>query len=253
MNVEPRYVRPATIGAAQTLRAELGDRAVFAGGFTALQLGWGDARPTACFIDVSTLSFGADAALDGDGKLVMAANARLQRLYRDPLVAQTLPVLTSALAALASPSVRNLATLGGNLVWGAGDLEALLAALGARVQFADGSSAPVSDRSAWPANGLLTRAEIPLPNAGSAFYEKLGHREAFSPARIVVAGCLRGDRIRAALRFAGGQVRSVAVAASDAAVAIEALVRPGDHAYLARAGRAMLAGHLESLPGARIA
>lgn len=50
-----------------------------------------------------------------DGALELGASTRLATLATDPLVRQYLPALAHAAARIASPQIRNMATLGGNL------------------------------------------------------------------------------------------------------------------------------------------
>jgi xanthine dehydrogenase YagS FAD-binding subunit len=51
-----------------------------------------------------------------DGGLRLGATVTLDRLARDPIVAQRYPALARAAGTSASPQIRNLATLGGNLL-----------------------------------------------------------------------------------------------------------------------------------------
>lgn len=240
------YLRPATAADALASMRER-QAAVFASGMTALQLVWDGETPYVPVIDVSGLDFGPDVSTEPDGQLTLSANARLQRLADDQTLGGHLPCLPRFLPFLASPGVRNLATLGGNLMWGAGDLEVLFAALDARLSFSNGETVAITDRSAFPAGELLLSATVPPARAGSVFVEKLGFRQAFSPARVVVAGRRSGPSCRLALRLAGSSVRLLDVTWADAPDRIDELLWDGDDAFLARAARNLLAGHLRHM------
>lgn len=57
----------------------------------------------------------ADIRQHSDGPLVIGALARLSALAAHPLVLQQYPILAQAIARVATPQIRNLGTLGGNL------------------------------------------------------------------------------------------------------------------------------------------
>lgn len=58
---------------------------------------------------------GLDAIQEADGTLVMGAMTRLSDLASSPVIARKANVLTEASESVASPQIRNTATLGGNL------------------------------------------------------------------------------------------------------------------------------------------
>ncbi len=51
-----------------------------------------------------------------DGKLVLGAGCTMAQVASDPLVIKHLPVVRQSLILAASPQIRNMATLGGNLL-----------------------------------------------------------------------------------------------------------------------------------------
>lgn len=95
-------------------RADTADSAYVAGGTDLLQLMQeGIAAPRA-LLDVSRVGTdGVTAELDG---IRIGAGTRLTDVIEDPIVAGRLPLVAEALAASASPQVRNMATIGGNLL-----------------------------------------------------------------------------------------------------------------------------------------
>ena len=125
---------PSSLEEALALRAEHGDDAtVLAGGtFLGILINQGFLAPTAL------LSLGAVRELGGieviDGELRLGAMATHRAVEREPAVAEGWPVLAYAFSLVASPRVRNQATVGGVLADAdyASDPPAVLAALDAR-------------------------------------------------------------------------------------------------------------------------
>jgi xanthine dehydrogenase YagS FAD-binding subunit len=65
---------------------------------------------------VTVRSLGLDDIVLRDGHLMLGAGVRMAEAARSPLVLQHAPAVAQALLASASPQVRNMATLGGNLL-----------------------------------------------------------------------------------------------------------------------------------------
>ncbi|MCX7373011.1 MAG: FAD binding domain-containing protein [Alphaproteobacteria bacterium] len=169
-------------------RAAMAAGARPAAGMTLLALEWHAAPPQGAFCDISAIT-----ALRGiapvDAGLRIGALTSLEAMRRDPSLRAGWPAITALLDRIGGLGVRAQGTLGGNLGWGAGDLAPVMLAADARVQ-----------RDA----GLIE--SVTLPRDGfTLFAEKIGHREAFSPTLITIAGAvqLAGTRI-AALRLAVG-------------------------------------------------
>jgi carbon-monoxide dehydrogenase medium subunit len=129
---EPEWMSPASLEEALALRAERGDEAtVLAGGtFLGILMNQGFLTPSVF------LSLGAVPELKRvevvDGELRLGAMVTHRRVERE---ATGWPVLARAFGLVASPRVRNVATVGGVLADAdyASDPPAMLAALGARV------------------------------------------------------------------------------------------------------------------------
>ncbi|WP_298933228.1 FAD binding domain-containing protein [uncultured Ramlibacter sp.] len=178
---------PTSGADAQARRSRLGSQGAFVGGGTALQLAWDGTPPSLTLLDVTQLPAAQGIAL-ADGGLRMGAAMRLEALRRDALVGQHAPLLTAACNAIAALPVRHLATLGGNVAWGFGDTLPVLLALGACAENVDGRCEPLQD---WleRADGTLLialRLDVAVPPRVT-FFEKVGHRAAFSPSRISIA------------------------------------------------------------------
>ncbi len=139
-----------------------------------------------------------------DGHLVIGAAVTVAEVLDDPLVARFVPVLREAAAVLASPLIRNRATVAGNLANAspAADMAPPLLVLDAEVELASREGArqvPLKDffvhvrRTVCQPHELVTAVRIPIPAPGSAatFY-KIGLRNA--DAIAVVNGAVRVDR-----------------------------------------------------------
>jgi xanthine dehydrogenase YagS FAD-binding subunit len=108
------YVRPQLLDAA--LAAGADGNAYYIGGGTNLVdlMKGGIARP-AQLVDVNHLGLDAVTELP-DGGLRIGAAARNSDVANNPVVRERYPLLSQALLAGASPQLRNMATIGGNLL-----------------------------------------------------------------------------------------------------------------------------------------
>ena len=103
----------------------------------------------------------------------------------DVLVREHAPLLSTACEALAALSVRNLATLGGNVGWGSGDALAALMALDAQAELADGTLQPLPALLALDELPLLVALHVPLgPPTRRAWFEKIGHRQSYLEVKV---------------------------------------------------------------------
>jgi xanthine dehydrogenase YagS FAD-binding subunit len=93
------------------------DRGVdyFAGGTDMMQLMKQRVRNPGQIVDLNGLPGMSDIVADPDG-LRLGALVRMSDAARHPVIVKRYPVIAEALLASASPQVRNLATLGGNLL-----------------------------------------------------------------------------------------------------------------------------------------
>jgi aerobic carbon-monoxide dehydrogenase medium subunit len=128
------WLAPSSLEEALALRAERGaDTTVVAGGsFLAILMNQGFVRPS------SLLSLGRVEELKGvgvtDGELRLGAMVSHRKVERDAVINRDWPVLARAFGLVASPRVRNQATVGGVLADAdyASDPPAVLCALNAR-------------------------------------------------------------------------------------------------------------------------
>ncbi len=108
------YTRATDIDAALRAGAESGS-AFIGGGTNLLDLIKGDVAQPARLVDVTRLPLAGITELPNGG-LSIGALARNSDTANHPLVRQRYPVLSQAFLAGASPQLRNMATVGGNLM-----------------------------------------------------------------------------------------------------------------------------------------
>ncbi|TMD31106.1 MAG: xanthine dehydrogenase family protein subunit M [Chloroflexi bacterium] len=134
----PQWLAPTSLQEALALRAQLGDEAtVVAGGtFIGILMNQKIMQPQALLSlrNVSELAF-IEASQDEGSLLRIGAMTTHRAVERSPLIRQEWPVLASTFSLVASPRVRNQATVGGVLADAdyASDPPTLLQALNARV------------------------------------------------------------------------------------------------------------------------
>lgn len=140
------------------------------------------------------------------GRATVGATATLDAFGRHPELGVLKPVIES----IASPPIRNMATVGGNLFAAQpyGDLAVALLALDAEVELANRGGtrkAPVAEilRNGIAAGEIVTAVSFDIPVAGSWFYTKAMRRKLNSAAIVTVA---------AILALVDGSVASVRIA-----------------------------------------
>jgi xanthine dehydrogenase YagS FAD-binding subunit len=111
--IELAYTR-ATDAADAIRRAEGGDAAYLGGGTNLVDLMREMVESPSALIDVTGLS--AKIEETDDGGLLIGAAARNTAVAADPAVRTRYPMLTRAIVAGASAQIRNMATVGGNLL-----------------------------------------------------------------------------------------------------------------------------------------
>ncbi len=145
-----------------------------------------------------------------DGTALVGATTTVAELGADEHLAFLRPVVE----AFASPALRNLATVGGNLFvpQPGGDLAVCLLALGAAVEIAGPGGKREADVSEVLDEGvrageLVTAVRVPIPAAGTWFYAKAMRRARSAPAIVSIA---------AVVAVADGVVRSARIALGGA-------------------------------------
>jgi carbon-monoxide dehydrogenase medium subunit len=203
---EPDWMAPASLEEALALRAEHGDEAtVLAGGtFLGILMNQGFLAPTAL------LWLGGVGELRGieakDGELRLGAMTTHRAVERSPVVRRGWPVLARAFSLVASPRVRNQATVGGVLADAdyASDPPAMLGALDARAVL----RSPRGDRAVRigelilghyetciAPDELLVEVRVP-PQPARATYRKFRSRSSEDRPCAAVAAVHDGERLR---------------------------------------------------------
>ncbi len=205
---------PATVAEALELLAELGPSAQVLAGGTDLMVRArrGTLPPTiTALVSLHRIESicGVDISVAGD-QLTLGAATTASQLIRSPLIAEHIPILAQVADHVASAQIRNLATIGGNLVNAspAGDLISPLLLLDAELELASpGRTRVVRVDEFFTGPGatvlqpgeLLTRITCPVPPADRIFrFAKAGTRPAMECSLITVglAHSLDGGLLR---------------------------------------------------------
>jgi aerobic carbon-monoxide dehydrogenase medium subunit len=203
---EPAWMAPASLAEALALRAEHGEAAtVLAGGtFLGILMNQGFLAPA------GLLSLGAVGELRGiavrGGELRLGATVTHREVERSAAVRDGWPVLAHAFSLVASPRVRNVATVGGVLADAdyASDPPAVLAALGARAVL----RSPRGERAVTVGelirgfyetciepDELLVEVRVP-PQPERAVYRKFRSRSSEDRPCVAVAAARGEDGLR---------------------------------------------------------
>jgi carbon-monoxide dehydrogenase medium subunit len=200
------WLAPASLDEALALRAERGeDATVVAGGsFLGILINQGFVQPAAL------LALRAVPELHRievrDGELSLGAMVTHRRAERDATVRDGWPVLARTFGVVASPRVRNQATVGGVLADAdyASDPPAALSALGARAVLrspAGSREVPIDElilgfyETCIADDELLTEVRVP-PAPDAAVYRKFRSRSTEDRPCVAVAAARRGTAVR---------------------------------------------------------
>jgi carbon-monoxide dehydrogenase medium subunit len=229
------YHRPATLAEACALGKKLdGEAAFLAGGTDLLPDYHREREPARVLISLGALEDLRGIRVEG-GALSIGALASIASVAASPLVRAWLPALAEAAAAIASPPVRNLATIGGNFCRAVACADAPPAAIagGALVRIAgpagertlDAERFFIGPRKTVLAPGeVLTAVVLPEqpPRSGSS-YQRFARRAGSSLAVAAVAArvVLDEDGRLADVRLVPGAVAPVPSLARRAAALLE--------------------------------
>jgi len=205
----PQWLAPTSLQEALALRAQLGDEAtVVAGGtFIGILMNQKIMQPQALLSlrNVSELAF-IEASQDEGSLLRIGAMTTHRAVERSPLIRQEWPVLASTFSLVASPRVRNQATVGGVLADAdyASDPPTLLQALNARVAVRSEKSEreiPVEEliigyyeTSLYP-DELLVEVRVPR-NRERVVYRKFRSRSSEDRPCVAVAAAQVDGKLR---------------------------------------------------------
>ena len=233
----PAFYRPETVAEACALLAA-DEGAIPYGGGTAIEVQRNQRTLSAsAFVDLSLLP-GLDELSAVEGGLRVGAMVAIRRMETDPLVARVAPLAAAAYGKVANPRVRNAASVGGNVAYGAYRLDppAALVVLGAVVEATSAGGSrriPVTDfftggrRTALRPAELVTAIEIPAMPPGTAVsYVKLCSQSVHDWPCAAAAACLirNEGRLRLSVGALGAVPRlaEITVATCDEEEAVQA-------------------------------
>ncbi|MDG0812776.1 FAD binding domain-containing protein [Cohnella rhizosphaerae] len=216
----PAVWRPLRAEEAYGLKKRFGRDAAYVSGGTLLRTHWenGASPVPGCLIDLSGAAERKESAL-ADGGLALGAMMTLTDCRNAPRLQARYPLVVEAARAIAAPSIRNLATIGGNVLSAVGDSLPALLVYEARLDWLDDGGERTEALEDWlmrAADGtagtdpLLLRVSLPPgpanpdPTGGEnhASEAGAGGRRNGAPVRL-----LRKDReagfVRAVGRYDG--------------------------------------------------
>ncbi|WP_082311179.1 FAD binding domain-containing protein [Paenibacillus sp. FJAT-27812] len=243
MNVQetmasPLVWHPQTAAEAWQLKQTYAADSIYISGGTLLRTHWesGIAAMPKHLIDLSAVR-GLNEMRIGETGLLIGGQTSLQACRTNTLLQRHFPLVSEATRTIAAPSVRQLATLGGNVASNIGDSIAALLAYEAEVLWYNGVTEQLAPLSEWLSAAsdqgrsnerLLLSIQLPFESTEEeaardaddrtdsiskmkrfGAYHKIGRREAFTPS--VVTAAIKGaisnngnlEHIRIAL--GGGQ------------------------------------------------
>lgn len=210
--------KPATISEAWTLANKFKDDYCFVAGGTWLRTQWEaeiSAQP-AQMISLDEVPEVQTKIESGKTAVVIGSLTPLAVVMKHPIVQTELPLLAKACARTGAPSIRNQATLGGNVLTKVGDTIPALMIYEAELTWFDGEGYSTEPIEEWLAGTeketrILVELTFPLLSLISdymQFYIKTGRRETFVPSQVTVAGFVSfnqaGEVIEARLCAGGG-------------------------------------------------
>jgi carbon-monoxide dehydrogenase medium subunit len=200
------YFEPETLFEASRIRSEKGEGAYLLAGGTDLlvRMKRGEVRPST-LINLKRIRGLNGIDRNVENALSIGALTSISALAQSSLIQSESPVLAQAAGLLGSPSIRNLATLGGNIgrASPASDMAPPLLVLTARV-WVEGPGGkrelPLEAMIAGPGKTTLMPGEVitsfwipKVPLCSGATYLKLGRREGMDLALVGVAVFLKLD------------------------------------------------------------
>ncbi|MBP3963331.1 FAD binding domain-containing protein [Paenibacillus lignilyticus] len=204
----PSVWHPLDAAEAWRLKQSFGDEAAFIAGGTWLSVQWenGAAKPRH-LIDLSSIP-GMKGISVSSKEMKIGALSTLTTLRRDPFLGEHYKGVVDAVTTIAAPSIRNAATIGGNIACKTGDILPALIVSDAELLWQDGRGAQREPLVQWlesgidsatPQGRILTQVKLQLPDANPLMrrlevYQKIGRREAFTPSVVTVAYSIAMDR-----------------------------------------------------------
>lgn len=192
---------PSDLDEACALLSDLGDKAIILAGGTDLMARFNRHRRSRkeSLVYVGDLSL--DYIKETDGQMIIGACATLTDIVASPLVRKELPLLALACSEMASPAVRNAATLGGNLGTNSRNADGVAALMALDAMVVTASTAgenrlPIEEFVSTPKKqklvngGIVKQFEMRCLSADDRWgWEKLKQRR--GEGRSIVSVCVR--------------------------------------------------------------
>ncbi|MDF2836446.1 MAG: molybdopterin dehydrogenase FAD-binding [Paenibacillus sp.] len=196
----PEVWEPRTVEEAWLLRRKFGETAIYVSGGTLIRTQWENETRR---VGDHLISLANIAELKGivlsEGTASIGAAETLNDCKGNKALEAGCPIMAKAIGGIAAPSIRHLATIGGNIGSLIGDAIPALLALDAELlvyqehgrrrlalrEWLEGAGG-----ARWQ-DDLVIRVLVKTKQAGDesfAFYEKVGRRESFTPSLATVAG-----------------------------------------------------------------
>lgn len=205
----PAVYHPESLQEAWELKTRLGSEAVYVSGGTLLRTQWeaGTAPMPQQMIDLRKIP-GMNEIGSAEDYLTVGSQVTLSQCRRSPLLREVAPAVLEAARNIAAPAVRNLATLGGNIAAGYGDLLPALLANDSEIASYDGKFLTVQPVGTWlnsrwsaekPAADIVAGVRLPSVEREQEgwrrleVFRKVGRREAFSASLVTIAVTLTLD------------------------------------------------------------
>mgnify|MGYP001217386279 FL=1 len=215
----PEVFRPRDAAEACGMKKTFGADGAYVAGSTLLRVHWesGAAPMPGKIIDLTSIP-GLSGIRTEDGRLVIGSLVKLTELTRAEAVLTGFPLLAEAAGRIGAPSIRNLATIGGNVACRIGDALTALLVYDADLIWHTGERTEAARLADWLADpgpqpddrllvGIrLAPADEAEPGRIVGAFRKLGRREAFTASLVTIAvlGQLAEDGTLAGVRIAAG-------------------------------------------------
>ena len=228
---------PGSLAETHTALSTLGSPRIIAGGTAVMQMLIGGTDKFTSL--VSLRRAGLSGIAIRDGAATIGAATTLTELAEEP----SLAFLAAAIDTIGSPTIRNMATVGGNLFVKQpyGDLAACLIALGATATVSDGTATRIEPveklvASRLKSGEIVTQVSFALPAEGSFKFTKAGRKAMNAAAIVTVAAVVTlADGVVSQCRIGLGGVARSAVRARSVEQALTG--KPLDRASVEEAAK----------------
>lgn len=159
---QPSVWQPTSVEEAMHLKHQWGDNSVLISGGTWLRTRWenGLSSTPQHLISLGHIPALSGLTIDTLGHVHIGPACCLSDLMENELMRQRCGLLVQACSEIAAPSVRNLASIGGNVVTRTGDLIPVLLVMDAQVGWSDGQQERILPLKEWLESKHFTSYEV---------------------------------------------------------------------------------------------